>query len=986
MDLAMKTDRAPERLFFQRSWLSVTMSCLAVLVFLMGGYWFIYGREEATKREHYEHLETIARLKTDQLLAWRQERLADARMNASGIVRMLTLELLQTNNPAALVQLTERLRFLQENEGYHNIILAKPDGRILVSLRDRNASLEPEEKILMTKALSSPQSILGDFYHCQTCEMIHIDATASVVDGANRVVAVLILVADPLRDIFPLMETWPVARADAESYLVRRDGNRVQLLSPLRHQASPSFNFTVLALSMVDNSAVRAVLGETGMALGQNYRNVPVLADIRAVPGTTWHMVNEMDLETLLAQARVQGGSLLFMVAMVVMVTVILARLDSVNRQKNISDALLEEQYARTRAQEEIRATLYGIGAGVIATDAEGLVTRMNGEAERLCGWKEEEALGQRLGAVFHALDDATNNPVQLPVSQVLTGESVEVSHHVLLVDRNGHRRPVTDSWSPIQDEQGKISGVVLIFRDQTNKKAMERAKYEIGKRYSDLVESVNDLIWETDHQHRFIFVSRRVEDMLGYRSEEILGRPWDTFFCLEEPHPDGLAHKIANHQPFQMICQTWMRKDGNRRIFESSATATFDQQGRFLGYRGISRDITDRRQAEEEQRKLQEQLLQAQKMDTIGRLAGGVAHDFNNMLTVICNYSEMSLSEIEEAHPLRKRLAAIHKAALHSSDLTRQLLAFARKQVTAPQILDLNETITGMLKMLKRLIGENIELQWKPTPEIWPVTMDPTQVGQVLANLAVNARDAIAGTGHLLIATENLTVDQAYCAGRINFSPGDYVALTVSDSGCGMTGEVMTHIFEPFFTTKGEGQGTGLGLATVHGIVYQNDGLIHAYSEPGQGTTFRIYLPRREAGTEVVCLPQSVDSVCGGETVLIVEDEITILELSTTILEKKGYTILAASTPHEALDLVRSYQGVIHLVITDVIMPQMNGRTLLEQINCLCPGIKSLYMSGYTADIIAQQGVIEAGLQFIEKPFSVKGLCGKVREVLDNV
>ncbi len=983
----MNIAHAPKMPVLGRSWFQGTMACLAVLVFVMGGYWFIHVREEATKREHYEHLATIARLKTDQLRAWRQERLADARMNASGMARRLTLELLHTNNPAVLAQLTERLRFFQENEGYHNMILATPDGRILVSLQDRNATLEAEEKMLMTEALSTSQPILGDFYHCRSCEMIHFDAASPVVDDANRVVAVLILVVDPARDVFPLMQTWPMPHADAESYLARREGDRVLLLSPLRHLASPSLNFTSLALSTVDNSAVRAVLGESGGALGMDYRNVPVLSDIRAVSGTPWYMITEMDYEPLLTQARIQGGSLLFMLAMVITMTIVLARLDSVSRRKNLSEALLEAQCARNRSQEEIRATLYAIGAGVIATDGSGLVNRMNMEAERLCGWREEEALGQPLVAVFHALDDTTNNPVPLPISQVLAaGESVGVSQHILLVDRNGQRRPVTDSWSPIRDEHGEISGVVLIFRDQTNKKAMERAQFEIGKRYSDLIESVNDLIWETDTQHRFIFVSRRVEDMLGYRSEEIMGRPWDAFLCPEESQPDeGLTYTIANHQPFRMICHTWMRKDGNRGIYESSATATFDQQGRFLGYRGISRDITDRRQAEEEQHKLQEQLLQAQKMDTIGRLAGGVAHDFNNMLTVICNYAEMSLSEVEEAHPLRKRLAAIHKAALHSADLTRQLLAFARKQVTVPQILDLNETITGMLKMLRRLIGENIELQWKPTPEIWPVKMDPTQVGQVLANLAVNARDAIAGTGHLVIATENLTVDQAYCAGRINFSPGDYVEITVSDSGCGMTGEVINHIFEPFFTTKGEGQGTGLGLSTVHGIVYQNEGIIHVYSEPGQGTTFRIYLPRGEIEAEVARLPQSDDSASGSETLMIVEDEITILELSTTILENKGYTILAASTPHEALDLVRTFQGVIHLVITDVIMPQMNGRDLLDQINRLHPGIKSLYMSGYTADIIAQQGVIEAGLQFIEKPFSVKGLCAKVREVLDT-
>ncbi|MBV5318317.1 MAG: PAS domain S-box protein, partial [Desulfobulbaceae bacterium] len=575
---------------------------------------------------------------------------------------------------------------------------------------------------------------------------------------------------------------------------------------------------------------------------------------------------------------------------------------------------------------------------------------------------------------------------VELPIKQVLrAGESVGVSHRVLLVARDEQHRPVTDSWSPIYNDNGDISGVVLVFRDQTKKKAMEQAQVEIGKRYSDLVESVNDLIWETDSHHRFTFVSRRVTDLLGYCPGEIIGRSWDAFLCSDEVKSDELISQLAHHRPFDMINQTWMRKDGGKVSLESSASAIFDQQYMFLGYRGISRDITGRRQAEAEQEKLQGQLRQAQKMDTIGRLAGGVAHDFNNMLTVICNYAEMSLAEIAQDHPLRKRLAAIHQAALHSAGLTRQLLAFARKQVVAPQILDLNETIEGTLKMLQRLIGENIELSWKPGEKLWSVEMDPTQVNQILANLAVNARDAITGTGHLIITTENRTVDQADLPGRVDFFPGDYVQITVSDDGCGMMDDVLTYIFEPFFTTKEEDRGTGLGLATVHGIVHQNGGVVNVYSEPGTGTTFRIYLPRAEAVAEVAVLPRGGYAVRGNETVLIVEDEITILELSVSILEKNGYQVLAANSPNEALECVRTHDGPIHLVITDVIMPQMNGRELLERITQIKPGIRSLYMSGYTADIIAKQGVLEAGLQFIEKPFSLKGFCSKVREVLDQ-
>jgi len=955
---------------------------------MLGGGWFLNTRQEENRQHHYEQLETIARLKTNQLLVWRQERLADVRLDSSGYIRTQMLEWLKARDPSSLENMASRMRLFQALQGYHNIILAGTDGRILLSLVDRNTgALEPEVKTLMNEALSAAQPIIGDFYHCRTCELIHLNIAIPLVDENHQAVAVLILVVDPAKEIFPLMQTWPVPHANAESFLIRKEGDRVLFLSPLRSQSSPPFCFFELQLSAVDSPAVRAVLGETGMVTGVDYRGVPVLADIRAVPGTQWYTVTKMDLDPLLTEARFLGSGVLLIVVMVVVMTATLVRLDNVSKQKDLSEALLEAQYARIRTQEEIRATLYGIGAGVIATDADGLVTRMNPEAERMCGWTEHEALGQSLATVFHVISEESQERVELPVQQVLrAGEIVSVSHHVLLVARDDEqRRPVTDSWSPIYNDNGEITGVVLVFRDQTRKKAMEQAQVEIGKRYSDLVESVNDLIWETDPHHRFTFVSRRVTDLLGYCPGEIIGKSWGAFLCSDEVNSDEFISQLDHHRPFDMVNQTWIRKDGGKVSIESSGSAIFDQQDMFLGYRGISRDITGRRQAEAEQEKLQGQLRQAQKMDTIGRLAGGVAHDFNNMLTVISNYAEMSLAEIEQEHPLRKRLAAIHQAALHSARLTRQLLAFARKQVIAPRILDLNNTIEGTLKMLQRLIGENIELSWKPGEKLWSVEIDPTQVSQILANLAVNARDAITGTGHLIITTENRTVDQADLPGRVDFFSGDYVQITVSDDGCGMMSEVLTYIFEPFFTTKEEDRGTGLGLATVHGIVHQNGGFVNVYSEPGTGTTFRVYLPRTEAVAEAAVIPRGGNAAQGNETILIVEDEITILELSTSILEKYGYQVLAANSPNEALDCVRTHDGPIHLVITDVIMPQMNGRDLLERITQIKPGIRSLYMSGYTADIIAKQGVLEVGLQFIEKPFSLKGFCSKVREVLDQ-
>jgi signal transduction histidine kinase len=391
------------------------------------------------------------------------------------------------------------------------------------------------------------------------------------------------------------------------------------------------------------------------------------------------------------------------------------------------------------------------------------------------------------------------------------------------------------------------------------------------------------------------------------------------------------------------------------------------------------------RKQAEMEKVKLEEQLQHAQKMESVGRLAGGVAHDFNNMLSVIIGHGNLALMQVAPGDALQVNLEEILKAAERSADLTRQLLAFARKQTIAPKILNLNEIVAGILKMLQRLIGERIELVCRHEEGLWPVRVDRSQIDQILANLCVNASDSIAGPGRIVIETRNSVVDACYIVSDADFVPGEYVRLSVGDNGCGMSRETQSRIFEPFYTTKDLGAGTGLGLATVYGIVKQNHGFINVYSEPGQGTTLDIYLPRHRglldpAHPEAETGPHPR----GQETILLVEDEPTILNVATLILRKLGYTVLEASNPEKAIGLARKHADEIHLLLTDVVMPEMNGLELARNLQALYPHIKHLFMSGYTADIIAHNGVLDQGLQFIHKPFSLPDLAVKVREVLD--
>ncbi|SNB46836.1 ATP-binding protein [Geobacter sp. DSM 9736] len=425
-------------------------------------------------------------------------------------------------------------------------------------------------------------------------------------------------------------------------------------------------------------------------------------------------------------------------------------------------------------------------------------------------------------------------------------------------------------------------------------------------------------------------------------------------------------------------------RPDGTVRHIKANGVVIRESDGQAKRMIGINADITDQVRAQEERQTFETQLQQAQKMESVGRLAGGVAHDFNNMLSVILGRAELGLRHLPEDHPAHAQLAEICKTAQRSAELTRQLLAFARKQAVSPKVLDLNETISIMLKMLQRLIGEDIHLSWNPAPQLWQVRIDPSQIDQILANLCVNARDAIENSGRITIETENCRIDSDCCVTNAEATPGDYVRLTVSDNGIGMDPETRAHAFEPFFTTKALGKGTGLGLATVYGAVRQNNGFITVVSEPGRGTTFSVYLPRHEGSMKQPAERSPAPVPCGRETILLVEDEPAILEVSAKLLQEQGYAVIQAGTPEEAIQLATDQMDKIDLLMTDVIMPEMNGRDLANRLLTTHPGMKRLFMSGYTADVIAHHGVLDEGVHFIEKPFTLSALAAKVREVLD--
>ncbi|MGD9975392.1 MAG: PAS domain S-box protein [Desulfatirhabdiaceae bacterium] len=649
---------------------------------------------------------------------------------------------------------------------------------------------------------------------------------------------------------------------------------------------------------------------------------------------------------------------------------------DSIQKMVSLLDSRYDEieSSARTlqKSQEFLHNIVENIPAMIFVKDATDLRFLMfNRAGEELLGYSRDELLGKNDHDFFpvHEADFFTEKD-----REVIEGQRLLEIPEESIQTRHGGQRILHTKKIPVFDRQGKPQYLLGISMDITDRKRAEAER----ERLMMAIQQAGEIITITDPDGTIQYVNPAFEKLTGYSRQEVVGQN-PRILKSGQQDPDFY------HDLWKVITggRIWQgrivnrHKNGTLYTVETSISPVLDASGRIVNFVAVQHDIT-------EHLRLTAQYQQAQKMESIGRLAGGVAHDFNNMLNVISGYTELALGQLKPEDPITGNLEEVLAAARRSADITRQLLAFARRQTVAPKVLDMNETVEGMLKMLRRLIGEDIDLSWKPGSRLGSVNIDPSQIDQILANLCVNARDAISGVGRLTIETANVRFDPAYCADHAGFVPGEYVMLAVSDDGCGMNKETLSNLFEPFFTTKEVGQGTGLGLATVYGIVRQNEGFINVYSEPDQGTTFRIYLPRH---TEKVEQPQNLadEKITSGhgETILVVEDEISVLKLAHIILERLGYTVLAAATPADAECLADEHSGRIHLLITDVVMPFMNGRELAARLQTRHPEIKTLFMSGYTANVIAHHGVLDKGVHFMQKPFSRSELAEKVREAL---
>jgi PAS domain S-box-containing protein len=660
-----------------------------------------------------------------------------------------------------------------------------------------------------------------------------------------------------------------------------------------------------------------------------------------------------------------------------------------------IEMAIYKHKMAKKLKEREqwLATILRSINDAVIVTDDKSLVTFMNPVAETLTGWKQRDALGKDLAEVFKIVP-AENRTAAESARRLASRDAVPADYS-MLITRDGREIPIDDIAAPIRDENGNLAGVVLVFRDISARQQAEaelRRRFEqlhhSEERYRALYDDNPAMYFTVEVGGKILSVNQFGAEQLGYKVEELVGQSWLNIFCEDDKAAAQQHLAACFHNPAQSA--QWelrkVRKDGVLLWGKDLARIVRDGDGRLVMLI-VCEDVTKSKQMEEALRQREEQLHQFQKMEAIGRLVGIAAHDFNNMLTAIVGTVEMAMLELHRDHPVRKALKEIKQTADRAASLSRQLLTFARRQIVAPRPLNLNGTLLNLDKLLHRLSGEEIELAILTAPDLGFVKADSGQIEQVIINLAINARDAMPSGGKLTFETANVALDEAYARQHPEVAPGEYVMLVVRDTGAGMTGEVKGHLFEPFFTTKEAGKGTGLGLATTYGIVQQNRGHIEVDSTPGQGTTFRIYLPRF-VDTAGIALEHDKSSILpqGAETVLLVEDEPAVREVATRMLREQGYHVLVAANGDEALQLARSHaKDKIHLLVTDVVMPRLSGKVVAEQLKVFQPDMKVLFISGYADDTIVHHGAVDATLAFLQKPFSPALLAHKVREVLDK-
>jgi PAS domain S-box-containing protein len=943
---------------------------------IAGFTWHQVREERRVALAHWEaRASTIAGARARLVTEWLGTGMADARSLAElAWVRSL----LAANEPEARRQVTQHIEQLVKTHALEAVWIQDAQGRVLAHAPAATTAAPAGADV---RARVEPGRGVGVVLERRegTRRLVSFSAEVPTAGRGAQPARGIVTLQRSAASLFALLAE--EGSTTGETLLFGPEGASHAYLSPLRHRRA-GWDAAARSLDWLSEAARDAAASGETFAEVTDYREVPVLAATRWIGPAGWGLVFKIDRDEALAEfyraGRLSGLAAMFLTMALGAVLVGLWR----QRQHA---ALLRQQIGQERALFALKTyadrIVASIPSGLLVLSDDLRVLSANRSFLESFALREADVVGRLLRDVFD-----TDGLAQRARDVMRSG----MPQHDVLFDLRPvaaqPARPVRVTMAGIHVPEEDEARLLMVVQDLSEQERLRAARQASEQRFRDLVQDLDAIVWEADATTlRFTFVSQRAEAILGYPPRRWMEDPdfWQTRF-----HPDDRDRAMAN---FREGVNTEFEyrsvaADGTVLWLRDIVRVVRSADGRGPVLRGLTVDLTERRRAEDALRQSEEQLRQAAKMDAIGKLAAGVAHDFNNLLMVISGRTELLLARLKARTQLRQEILLIHKTAERAAALTHRLLAFSRKQVLQPKVLDVNAIVTNMRGMLQRLIGEHIELVTNRYQDLGRVKADQRQIEQVILNLAVNARDAMPDGGTLTIETANVDLPEGSPRREEGMRPGPYVLLAVRDTGVGMDAETQARLFEPFFTTKQAGEGTGLGLSTVYGIVKQSGGHIWVESAPGEGSTFKIFLPRVAEPLDVAEEPEFPPAALGGtETILLVEDSHQVREVVRKMLVMEGYSVLETRDAGEALQLCQQHQGPIHLMLTDVIMPKVSGPELARRVAMLRPETRVVYMSGYTDGAIARHGVLDTDTAFLQKPFTAEALARKIRAVLDE-
>lgn len=1006
---------------------------LLLVVGILGvGSFYSHRVQKQFRGQIESQLSAIADLKILEVQQWRRERLEDGMVffeNDSFSERVQQF-FNNRQDGEARRRLAIWLGIIGKFPQYTRIVLTDAAGVEQLIYADRPELQVPEKDRDIDEALALQQVTLLDFHRIRPDLPPHLTLVVPIFSAPDwhEKIGILLFEINPQEYLYPMIQHWPTPSETAETLLVRRDGDDVVFLNDLRFKKDAALNFR-LPLSRSDLPAAMAVLEKTGIVEGTDYKDHRVIAALRPVPDSPWRVVARINKDEITQPLRERLYAIFGFLSMLLIAVGTLIWLIWRNQGVHFYRLRYEAAMALEESERKLRILFESARDGILVANVQTKRFVMaNNAICRMLGYELPELLTLEMQDIHPVAD--------LPIviesfERLVRGEGIQAVN-IPMQCRDGSIFYADINTSPI--ELGGQACILGIFRDITERMQAE-ARIEHLNRVLRAIRNVNQLIVKTTSAGELIEnACALLVDRQSYTSAIIIltdenhlpfahaesGANIDFSGFIKEIEKNRLpvccevARKIDGVHvmregdtfcrtcPLDTVCvppqRMAIRLDHQSRAYgylmvSLAMNVTMDQEEETL-FAELAGDLAycldnmrvnrEMREVEEENKKLAEQFFQAQKMEAVGQLAGGVAHDFNNLLSIIIGYTTILEEEMTPTDSSKEALTEIHDAAIRAKNLTRQLLAFSRKQILEMHLIDVNEVITDFEKLLRRTLGEDIRMHLNLIEQPVVVKADASQLEQILLNLAVNSRDAMPDGGVMTIETSLVHLDEEYVNTRPGTRPGPHVMIGISDTGSGMDKEIQARIFEPFFTTKALGKGTGLGLSTVYGVVKQHGGNIWIYSEPGQGTTFKIYLPA--VGEPVVSAEKNKAMqlpVSNGESILVVEDEPSVRKLACQILMRHGYTVLESNDVNHAVEIARQHTRPIDLLLTDVVMPDMKGTEVFRQVCVFHPHIKALYMSGYTENVIAHHGVLDEGVHFLQKPFTAEGLLEKIHNTL---